>query len=87
MAIKISNLPQSPGRDLLMRLEYLDSQPGGPALAEQFYRARDSTGYYVALLANYVVAKCGDDYDGIPIAQVNEFFLSKREELTSTKSN
>lgn len=87
MAIKISNLPASPGRDLLMRLEYVDNQLGDSALAGQFYQARDSTGYYVALLASYVVEKCGDSNSDISIAQVNEFFSRKREEVTSTKSN
>ncbi len=68
--MKISNLPESPGRDLLMRLEYLDNQPGSPALAKQFYLASDSSAYYVVLMANYVVEKCGDSNADIPIELV-----------------
>jgi len=85
--MRISSLSESPGRDLLMRLEYVDSQPGGPALAEQFIQVKDCTGYYLVLLANYIVEKCGDSNSDIPIDQVNEFFLRKPDELTSTKAN
>jgi len=82
--MKISNLPESPGRDLLMRLEYLDYQPGGDSLHEQYHLASDASGYYLVLLANYIAGKCGDTNSGFSIEQINEFFSRKRDELTKT---
>ncbi len=58
--MKISELPESPGRDLLMRLEFLDHQPGGAVLYDKYRHARDSSVYYVVLLANYVAEALGD---------------------------
>ena len=74
--MKISDLPESPGRDLLMRLEYLDNQPGGAGLHDQYRQPRDGSAYYLVLLANYVAEDRGDiNSVGLPISTVVEYFV------------
>ena len=79
--MRISELPESPGRDLLMRLEYLDNQPGGAGLHENYRQARDASAYYVVLLANYVAEDRGDINSVVlPISKVVEYFAGVGDE-------
>ena len=79
--MKISELPESPGRDLLMRLAYLDNQPGGEGLHEHYRQDSDATRYYLVLLANLIAEDRGDiNSVGLPISKVVEYFAGVREE-------
>lgn len=72
--MRISDFPESPGRNLLMRLEYLDDTQG-EGLFDDFYRlSRDARMYYLIMLANYVAESIGDRNQDIGISHIIDHF-------------